>query len=350
MSAKRNARTRDWPRGLYEPRPGYYVWRHPDPPHTTYPIGRVDLQFAKDEAIDANNRVAKRKPSLGDRVMGATNTMTALMDKMPVTGAYNTQKSRRALDKIILAGLGAGTFVHAVTVADCAKVLEDLRAKDHERTAQAIRSRMTVVFRKAMALGWRETNPVEPTEVPDPQVKRDRMTLEQFNAIIAVAKPPLALAMRLLLITGQDRDTVAKMHAGMVQGDYLVVQRAKTAATNQPVAIHVDIGLTTVGLTLRQLIEGRTGHFVVHEDGTPVFVDRLSKWFTEARKDAGIPDVMPNGKLAPTYYEIKSLAKRLYKAEGRVDTKQLFSHRDDRTDQLYADPRGVEPIYVKVNK
>ena len=59
---------------------------------------------------------------------------------------------------------------------------------------------------------------------------------------------------------------------------------------------------------------------------------------------------MPSGKNAPTYYEIKSLAKRLYKAEGRVDTKELFSHKDDATDALYADPRGAEPIYVKVKK
>lgn len=41
-----------------------------------------------------------------------------------------------------------------------------------------------------------------------------------------------------------------------------------------------------------------------------------------------------------------SLGKRLYKAEGRVNTEQLFSH-SRKTDALYADPRGVEPIYVR---
>lgn len=350
MTARRDSHRRDWPRGLYEPRPGYYVWRHPDPPHATYAIGRVDLQFAKDEAIDANNRVAKTKPSLGDRVMGADNVMATLLGKMPVSQVYNTAKSRRALDKIILAHFKPATLVHSVTVADCAKLLEAEREAGRERQAQALRSRMVVIFRRAMSLGWRDTNPAEPTDAPAPTIKRDRMVLAQFNAILACAEPPLALAMRLLLITGQDRDSVAIMHSDMVRDDHLVTQRAKTAATNQPVAIHLDVGLVGMGLTLRQLVEDRTGYFVCHADGSPVHVDRLSKWFTEARKAAGIPDVMPNGKLAPTYYEIKSLAKRLYKAEGRVDTKELFSHKDDATDALYTNPRGVEPIFVKVNK
>lgn len=360
MAARRNIKRRDWPRGLYETAPGYYVfrWTPLGGERQQLPIGRVPLQFAKDEAIAALAALSVRKPSLVQRLMGADNTLAMLVSKMPTSEKSNTAKTWRSMDKLILAALGPDTQVSAITVADCAKVLEGRLDQGMQRSAQAVRSRLVQLFKRAMALGWVERNPAEPTETPTPVIKRDRLTLEQFKAILAVAEGWLPRAMLLLLVTGQDRDTVAGMRYDMVRDGHLIVQRIKTAKTNQPVAIPLDIGIKVLGVTLRQLVEAPPDvpseyllhHIAPHSGaapGDPIFRDRISKVFTLARKQAGIPDVMPNGKLAPTYYEVKSLAKRLYKEQGDVDTMHLFSHTD-KTDALYADPRGVEPIYVRL--
>lgn len=57
---------------------------------------------------------------------------------------------------------------------------------------------------------------------------------------------------------------------------------------------------------------------------------------------------LPDGKGAPTFHEIRSLSKRLYDEQGNVDTKALLGHRTEKMGALYADPRGVAPIRVRV--
>lgn len=103
--ARRSIKRRDWPRGLYESRPGYYVWRHPD--GHALPIGRVPLAVAKNEALAANQHVAEQRPGLVERLTGAANTVDALLERMPVPDKPNTAKSLRSLDKIISGQLGA---------------------------------------------------------------------------------------------------------------------------------------------------------------------------------------------------------------------------------------------------
>ena len=366
MAARRNHKRRDWPRGLYETATGYFVFRYNSDSgeRRQETIGRVPFEFARDEAIAALAALSRHRPSLVDRIAGATNTLADLVGKMPISGVPNTIKTRRSHDKKILKLMGPGTYVHSVTVSDCAKALETMVAKGQARTAQAIRSRLVSLFARAITLGWIDRNPAAPTSTPTPEIHRERLVLDQFVVILAHAQGTwLWQAMLLLLITGQDRDTVAKMRYAMVQTiagtEYLVVQRSKTAKTNQPVAIPLDLGLTVLGVTLRQLVEAPNplgSEYLVHhatraqgcEAGDPVPVETITKAFTAARRAAGIPDTMPSGKNAPTFYEIKSLAKRLYKAQGNVDTQHLFSHLDAKTDALYADPRGVEPIFVRI--
>lgn len=65
-AARRSIKRRDWPRGLREPRPGYYAWDHPD--GRTLAIGRVPLSIAKQEALAANLHLAETRPSLVERL------------------------------------------------------------------------------------------------------------------------------------------------------------------------------------------------------------------------------------------------------------------------------------------
>ncbi|MBK1712782.1 hypothetical protein CKO43_08320 [Rubrivivax gelatinosus] len=74
----------------------------------------------------------------------------------------------------------------------------------------------------------------------------------------------------------------------------------------------------------------------------------MSHAFTEARSLAGIQDTLPDGKGTPTFHEVRSLSKRLYKAQGDVDTETLLGHATERMSNLYDDPRGAEAINVRV--
>lgn len=353
-AARRGHKRRDWPRGLREPRPGYYAWQHPD--GTIMAIGRKPLAVAKAEANAANLFVAQHQPTLVDRMAGADRTVAQLLDQMPAPENRNTAKSLRSLDKLIRAALGPRA-VASVTVLDCAELIEAQVTAGKARQAEALRSRLIAVWRKAQAKGWADTNPAEVTERPAVAVQRGRLTLETFQAIHAVAGQVaewLPHAMMLALVSGQDRSTVAAMERSHVADGALTVWRSKTRATNQPVAIPLALRLDAVGVSLEDLVKRRTGvvsRYLVHHvntwgnapAGSPVFPDRISKAFTAARELAGIPD---DG--APTFHEIRSLSKRLYDAQGNVDTKALLGHATERMGELYADPRGVEPIRVRV--
>jgi hypothetical protein len=342
---------------LYEPRPGYFTWRHPTTGET-HVVGRVALATAINEAIAANRFVGEQAPSLVAKLTGGDKTIADLLDKMPAAESPNTAKSWRSLDKTIRKHLGS-TACHHLTVAPCASLIVKTLDSGKARLAEALRSRLIAVCKKGLALGWMETNPAEVTERPRVDVKRGRLTLEAFQAIHARAAEVaewLPHAMMLALVSGQDRSTVAAMERSHVAGGYLTTWRSKTRGTNQPVAIPTALRLEVVEVALAELVTRRTGvvsPFLVHHvnpwgnapAGSRVHPDRISHAFTEARRLAGIPD-----DAAPTFHEIRSLSKRLYQAQGDVDTKALLGHATERMSDLYADPRGVEPIRVRLGR
>jgi enterobacteria phage integrase len=358
MIRPRDRRRRDWPSGLREPRPGYFTWRNPQT-GKDMTIGRVALAHAKREAIDANEYVQAQRPSLVEQLTGAGNTIAQLLEKMPAAEKANTAKSLRSLDKKIEAALGS-LPCHALTVRHCAELVEGEAGTGRERTAQALRSRLLAVCRRGQELGWLEFNPAEPTASRAVKTKRERLTLESFQAILAKAPEVtewLRGAMLLAVVSGQDRSTIAGLRRSAVGAEFLTVRRGKTG-------VHIEITLAlrldAVGTTLaqalaacdsgiRSLKPGRD--YVVHHWrefgnaplGGKVHPDRISHAFAQARVLAGI-----EGDNPPTFHELRSLSKRLYEAQGGVDTKALLGHLTERMSELYANPRGAEAIRVKV--
>jgi hypothetical protein len=360
MIRPRDRRRRDWPAGLREPRPGYFTWRHPSGKEMA--IGRVTLAQAKQEAIAANEFVLSQRPSLVERLTGAGNTVGQLLDRMPEPPNKNTAKSWRSLDKKIRAAHGEMPC-HALTVAHCAELIEAEIEAGHARTAQALRSRYVAVCAKGMTLGWMDANPAEPTDAGKVEVQRGRLTLEMFRAIHAKAaevKDWLPGAMLLALVSGQDRSTIAGLRRSAIGPEFLTVQRGKTGVR---IEIPLTLRLGVLGMTLADALRACDSglrairrDYVVHHRrefgnapiGGKIHPDNISDSFTEARRLAGIPDVLPDGKLAPTFHELRSLAKRLYKAQGDVDSKALLGHLTEEMSDLYGNPRGAEAIRVKV--
>ena len=357
MAARpRDRRRRDWPTGLREPRPGYFTWRNPAT-GAEMAIGRVTLAQARREAQEATEYVISQKPSLLERLTGAGNTVAELLAKVPKAPNANTLKTWKSLDKKIEAGMGS-LICSGVTVRHCADLLQVEIDAGRLRTAQALRSRLVAVMTKGQALGWLETNPAEPTTTEPVKVKRGRLTLEAFKAIWAKAPEVnewLRGAMLLALVSGQDRATLAGMRRADIGPECLTVRRGKTGVWIEiPLALRLD----AIGTTLEEALEACKSSVrslkhdaVIHHArphgnaplGSAVHVNNFSRAFQQARELAGIDEANP-----PTFHEIRSLAKRLYKAQGGVDSKALLGHLTDQMSDLYANARGAEPIRVKL--
>ena len=352
-AARRNANRRGWPRGLYEPRPSYYVYRAPD--GRVLPIGRVPLAHAKAEAIAANQHLADMAPSLVERLAGADHTLADVLLKMPAPIAANTARAWKSLDGKITAALGA-VPCGRLTVAQCAEFLDAVRDTGKHRSAGALRTRLVAVCKRAVQLGWMDSNVADITDAPRVKVKRGRLTLESWQAIYAQAPtvaPWLPRAMRLALVLGVDVLTLSGLTRAMVADDVLTYRRQKTGAM---IAVPTAIRLDAIGVSLADILAERSGvlsPWIVHHTqaqglakaGAAVNHQTISAAFTAARKLAGIAD-----EGAPTMHEQRSLCKRLYEAQGGVNTLDLLGHAGEKMGALYADSRGAEPVRVRLSK
>ncbi|MEM5429364.1 phage integrase Arm DNA-binding domain-containing protein [Cupriavidus oxalaticus] len=359
MAARPRIRKRaHFPPNLHEPRPGYYVWRDPRD-GKTHVIGRVPTAQAIHEALEAN-LVAERgmaTRSLADRVQQGVETVADLIKKMPTEGLkHTTLVARAGYDRLIIKAIGHIECA-ALTTKDVADMLEAVKAEGKMRWAQAIRSRITAICSKGVALGWMQTNPATVTERVKVKVKRRRMTLDEFNAILAKAPhvaPWLQNAMLLALVSGQDRSTVARWERSFVKGDVAVLQRSKTEVR---IAIPLRLRMDAIGMSLGDVVTrckttGVVSKYLIHhvrsngaaKRGDPISLGGMSMAFAEARDLAGI-----TGNDAPTFHEIRSLCKRLYMEQGHVDTKALLGHMTDAMSDLYANSRGLEAIKVRVD-
>jgi integrase len=343
---------------MHEPRPGYYVWRDPRD-KATHVLGRIPLAQAIYEAQEAN-MVAERSittKTLTERLAAGRETVADLLLKMPTEGLKpSTLTARRHYDKVIREAIG-GVVCAELKTKDVADLLEAIKERGKLRWAQAIRSRLSAMCAKGMALGWMESNPVTVTEKLKPKVQRRRLTIEEFKAILEQAPKVsdwLANAMLLALVSGQDRSTVARWEKDSVVGDVAIVRRPKTGAW---IAIPTALRLNVIGMSLADVIgrcneSGIDSRYLIHHyrhkgkatPGSEVKITRLTEAFFKARELAGIA-----GDNAPTFHEIRSLAKRLYLSQGGVDTKALLGHADERTASLYANVRGLEPVRVRID-
>ena len=80
--ARRSIRRRDWPRGLYEVRKGYFVWREPGVNGKQHTLGAMPYAQARHEALMANEVLLRRQPTLVDRLQGGTHTVKDLLADM----------------------------------------------------------------------------------------------------------------------------------------------------------------------------------------------------------------------------------------------------------------------------
>lgn len=366
MARKRSAATRGFPPNLYVNAAGYFYYRDPDK-KLTKGLGR-DRSKAMTEARAANVALAARTPSsLADWVAGREDY--TLAEWIPLYRELWDQQEERADNtvrgcKMYLAKLSgcefAGVKLRDITTAHVAKLLETAERESGAPSATALRARTSDVFRMAMTQGLIDDgkNPVTSTYVPDRTVKRERMTLEQFQAIKAKAPAWLQRAMMLALLTAQRREDVAGMKFADVRDGFLYVVQGKSQGEIK-LQIDTQTRLAVVDMSIADAIQACrdqvVSRFIVHHSahqgaakpGAPVAANGLTDGFKAARDAAGI--MARDGKTPPTFHEIRSLAQRLYRSEyGAEFAQAMLGHKNASMTAVYNDLRGSDFQIVRV--
>lgn len=348
----------DWPEHLYERR-GYFTWRHPET-RKEYGLGR-DFDTAKQQAEEANGHFRKslleriKEPArhFGDFLPVYRAHLETL--KLATRTMYSRRSNVKALEALKAVPIGV-RFEEAPRITEaCADFLETYVKAGKRRQAKALRTTLIDVFALMAAKGWLAVNPAKDLKLPAPEVRRQRLTLEDFWKIYEQAPgvaPWLPRAMELGVVSLQRLEEVSNMAFHSTERDRLKVVQQKTGAR---LRIPLSMKLNAVGWSLADIITRcrdltRARHLVHHvthqgraKPGDRVNPQTISAAFSEARRRAGV--VVEAGRTPPTFHEIRSLGIRLYEAEG-YDPQGLAGHKSAETTELYKDDRGAEWIDV----
>lgn len=331
----RSHKNKGLPDNLYINKEGYYRYRNPQT-GKWHGLGRNKAN-AVTQAIQANLYIQGSAVTLLDKITGK--------DKRTVAD-WCDEYGPHSRIKILKKGLGH-YVLERLEPLQINEWLDQWKGKPTMR--QAMLSTAKVVFSAAIGKGWIKTNPAADLTTETPIVKRSRLTLEAFRAIHAKADPTLQRAMELAIMTGMRRVNIVSLQWSQVKDGHLWVEHAKGGLK---VRVPTSLYLSAVGWTLGDVI-GRcrsstvSRHLLHHQKGRarakagdPIWDKKIEELFREAREAAGITSDNP-----PTFHEIRSLAARLWKAQG-VDVRVLLGHKTEAMSALYQDSRGAEWVTI----
>lgn len=351
---KRSARNSGLPDGL-RVRDGYYSYKSPMDGRERG-IGRDRLK-AIAWARGANAEISRLRgeQSPAEWIRGeAAKTWGKWLDKYKeILSKRQITRKTRVFYELLMRRARAqwpeSMAITAIETAQIAEAVDSIEAEGKQRMAQAYRQWLQDCFRCCIAKGWRLDNPVSVTDRVKNKTKRARLTLEMVQAICSAptTRPWLRNAILLALITGQRReDIVAAKRKDVREGCWWVEQHKTGAKVAIPLLLRLDV----LGCSVGDVIDQCRGtnilsHHIVHQTtnkggsklGAPIYAGAVTKQFTAAVKLLGIDWA---DRTPATFHELRSLSKRLYDAQGGVNTQQLLGHSSAETAALYSDGRG----------
>ncbi|NIF20297.1 tyrosine-type recombinase/integrase [Candidatus Pantoea multigeneris] len=333
-----------------------YYWRNPVTGQEI-PLGRISRREAVSQALEANNYIdenyipsslllrLKEKPEF---------TFSLWLDRYAIILSRrelkpNTMKIRNNQLKTLCAEFGTKA-IENITTREIAIFLDSYIESGKKNMAAALRSLLLDVFREAIVEGVIERNPAEPTRTPTPDVKRERMSLEQFTVIRSAAQSMsnwLANAMDIALLTGQRREDISKMTFDDIRDGRIFITQGKTG---HMLAVPLSLTLNVVSLSLDQVVErcraGNPSEFLIYSTVRKggrkpgaVLPDAITSAFADARDKTALEFAQS----PPSFHEIRSLASRLYAAEkGEEFAQRLLGHKNMSMTKKYLDSRGQE--------
>lgn len=355
MGRRRSYNRRDLPPNLYIRNNGYYCYRDPRT-GKEYGLGR-DRRIAVTEAIQANIELfsCQERSSLSTRISNENVvTLHSWLDR------YEVIISTRGLKQKTLTDYGSKLKairermsdmpLSDVTTKTVAEILNAYVDEGKNATAKLIRSTLSDIFREAIAEGHITTNPVAATRAAKAEVKRARITVDEYRIVHQAAKSLpewVHLAMDLAVATGQRVGDLCKMTWSDIVDGYLYVEQSKTGTKLAiPVSLHVnslDISLEATLERCRRSLNGET--IIASTRREPLSSGTISRYFMRARKASGL---IFEGQ-PPTFHELRSLSARLYEKQANKDFAQhLLGHKSESMASRYRDDRGREWDKIEV--
>ena len=253
-----------------------------------------------------------------------------------------TKANRRSMLARIVNRLGERT-ISAIRPHEVAAMMHDV-AQGRAQLAKRVLFETRDMFNEAVNYGWLDRNPAATVKTPQAKVMRKRLSFDGWCKIAAWSEanqPPWVSRMLMLaLVTGQRRSDLAKMRFSDVWDEHLHVEQQKTG---ERIAIPTALRLEALGLSIAEVIEDCRSYAVAGEfmlrkhNGQQLVLASLSARFEEAREHA-IPPVTSG--LPPSLHECRSIAERLYRAQG-VNTMVLLGHKHQSMTDIYNDDRGL---------
>jgi len=373
MAARPRIRARrGWPRGLREPRPGYYTWEPPadalphletaPPAGGVFTLGRISLDDAIAQVTEVMLHVAGKltQNRLLHTVQGKPDTLADWLEAYKaIVAKRDIANSTRAVIRQRVAKISKAMGEHRMEAITTRVIAEHLATlSGTPRMQQATRSLLLDIFREAISEGWISSNPVQSTRSERVTTKRGRLSLDAFKTIHKWAQenqPAWAVrSYELALVTAQRREDIASMLFSQERDGQLYVIPKKVIKHGVKIAIPTSLRLNALGWTVADVI-GRcrdnilSRHMIHHtahagkaKPGAKVREHTISQMFAKARDAVQI--TVP-GKTPPSFHEIRSLALRLYADQG-INAQALAGHKSADMTALYRDVRGDEWITV----
>lgn len=352
---------------LYSRKVNKVYWRYKHPVTGKFHSLGTDEAEAKAIATEANARLAEQRSrqvlAISDRIATskgkAITTVTWLerywkiQEERLASGDIKENTYKQKAKPVALLKERAGMkLISSVDVRDIAQILEEYLSAGQPRMAQVVRSVLIDVFKEAQHYGEVPPghNPALATKQPRRKITRQRLSLEEWQKIFDIADKKqqyMGNAMLLALVTGQRLGDISKMKFSDIRDDHLHIEQEKTGSK---IAIPLSLRLNAINWSLRDVVarcrDYAVSPYLVHffrttsqaERGTQVKSNTLTMNFSKARDLARID--WGNGTPA-TFHEQRSLAERLYEAQG-VDTQKLLGHKSPNQTAGYHDDRGKE--------
>ncbi|ELO0981328.1 phage integrase Arm DNA-binding domain-containing protein [Enterobacter asburiae] len=269
----------------------------------------------------------------------------------------NTHKQKAKPVALLRESVGM-KLISSVDVRDFAQIMESYVAEGQPRMAQVIRSVLIDVFKEAQHYGEVPPgyNPALATKQPRRRISRQRLNLGEWQKIFAIADARhqyMGNAMLLALVTGQRLGDISNMKCSDIWDDHLHVVQEKTGSK---LAIPLSLRLNAIDWSLRDVVarcrdyavSPYLSHFFrstsMAERGAQVKSNTITMNLSKARDKA---EINWGDGIPATFHEQRSLAERLYQAQG-IDTQSLLGHKSPNQKARYHDDRGKDWSRIRV--
>ncbi|GFM84995.1 hypothetical protein PSCICO_03940 [Pseudomonas cichorii] len=244
--------------------------------------------------------------------------------------------------------------VASIRPVDMAKAIRQVWDSGREHLALRLYIEADDMFSEAIVAGYAGMNPVPHIKRPRPNVRRARLTIEQFRAIrkrsVREGRQWLVNAIDLALVSGLRIGDIVRLRSSHIVDGYLLVAQQKTGVRQ---AIPLDLRLSSERLSLGKIIsrcsagKAEGSLLISRNDGKPYCKRYLTTAFSTDRNMALPLSTWWDGKKPATFHEIRSLCQRLYREQG-LDTRELLGHKRQSTTDLYNDDRECYGAAFKV--